>query len=88
MIEVKVVDLPLNMNCTFCGKETKRTDKRRNGIYAVVASILLGGFSLYVSHWVVALFDWGVPFGVGIYWVLRKQRYEYHCKHCTTVFNP
>lgn len=81
-------DWPLIAKCNLCGKDAKRTDRKRNGIYAIFGSILLGGFSLYFSHWIIAFFDWLIPFVIGVYWIMKKERYLYHCKHCTAIFNP
>jgi len=85
---LKADDLPPTVKCTFCGKDAKRTDRRRNGILGIVGGSLLGLVSLFISHWILAFFDWGLPFGVGLYLVLKKKRFVYHCKHCTTVFDP
>jgi hypothetical protein len=81
-------EFPLVMKCSSCGKDSKRTDRKKNGYYTILGSFMIAGFAYYFLHWAIALLDWSVPFFLGLYWILKSERYVYHCKHCISDMSP
>jgi len=81
-------DFPSIMKCSFCGKDAKRIDRQKTGIYLIATSFVFALFSFEIGGWILALIDWLLPFMFGLYWALKAERYVYHCKHCTTYTNP
>ena len=81
-------DLPLVKKCSFCGEDAKLVDRRKNGLYLILISFLVGTLTGWYFGWVVGVMDWLILFVFGLYWALRSERYIYRCRECTNVMTP
>jgi len=76
------------IKCSFCGEDAKLVDRRKNGLYLMLASFVVAGSTGWYFGWVVGLMDWLILFILGLYWALRTERYIYRCRECTNVMTP
>ena len=71
--------------CKKCGSKVKTLDLRKRGVFSIIAGFLMFPFQLLIGSDIFAgLFFFLLLFLVGIYFLCKKERYVFWCKHCVT----
>jgi hypothetical protein len=83
-----MADLPLVLKCSFCGEDARLVDRRKSGLWMIVAGCCAGGLTGWYFGWVVGLMDFLILLALGLFWALRSDRFVYRCRECTNVMTP
>ena len=77
-----------NTKCANCGEELERKDYRRYGILLTISGIAMFPLLLIIAYGTIIPFLAPViAIGLGIPFLLRKERYFFFCQHCKLKFS-